>query len=390
MHERPLRFPVRFVDSAVVAVVAIVGLFGLTGPVLFFGANPERVSAGALVLVVLHAAALWWRRRYPLPVLAFVITAFLAAQALGDPNAPSFIGVHVAAYSAGACESRRRAFVALGVLGVGAVVDAAVVRLAHTGSAYAAVAIGPFGILAAVAWIVGRYVSVRRDYLEMLVAYSHQLEKDRDEQARQAVRDERRRIARDLHDQVAHHLGVVSLQTGAARRWLDRDPERTATALASAEDAARAALQTMPTILQALRADDRPADLAPQPTLDSVEELISGVSSDELTVELRVEGSRRTLPTAVEFTAYRVIQESLTNAVKHAGRAQVIVVLRYAPDHLDIEVADDGHGPAAAAGSAGFGLVGMRERVEMIDGTLSAGPRQGGGFAVLASLPVKG
>jgi signal transduction histidine kinase len=391
MHERPRRFPPRFVDAGVVAAVGVVGLFGLVGPVVLFGASPQRVSAAGVALVVIHAAALWWRRHHPLTVLAVTLAALVAAQALGDPNAPSFIGVHAAAYSAGAYHGRRRAFVALAVLGVAAGVDAAVVQLGRADTSYAAVAIGPFGIFALAAWIVGRYVAVRRAYLDMLVAYSHQLEKDRDEQARHAVRDERRRIARDLHDQVAHHLGVVSLQTSAARRWLDRDPSRTATALEAAEEAARAALQTMPAILHALRADDTRADLGPQPTLAGIDDLITAVASDDVAVDLRVHGTRRTLPSAVELTAYRVIQESLTNAVKHAGPARVVVALTYAPDHLDVEISDDGHGAAASSSSgARLGLVGMQERVELLDGTFRAGPRQGGGFTVRATLPVTG
>lgn len=391
MHQRPRRFPPHVVDGGVVAAVGVVGLFGLFGPVVLVGASPQRVSAAGVILVVVHAAALWWRRRHPVAVLAVTLAAFLAAQAIGDPNAPSFLGVHAAAYSAGAYESRRRAFVALGILAFGAVLDAAVVQLLHTGGSYAAVSIGPFGIFAVVAWIVGRYVAVRRAYLDMLVAYSLQLEKDRDEQARQAVHDERRRIARELHDQVAHHLGVVSLQTGAARRWLDRDPSRTATALASAEDAARAALQTMPAILHALRADDTPADLGPQPTLAAINDLITGVSSDDVTVDLRVDGTPRGLPSAVELTAYRVIQESLTNVVKHAGAARVVVELRYGRDRLDVEVSDNGYGAAASSSSgARLGIVGMRERVELLDGMFEAGPREGGGFTVRATLPVPG
>jgi signal transduction histidine kinase len=391
MHERPRRFPPHLADAGVVAAVAAVGLFGLVSPVLLFGESSQRVSAAGVVLVLLQAAALWWRRRSPLAVLGVTLGALLMAQALGDPNAPSYLGVPAAAYAAGAYAPRRRAMAALGGLGVAAGIDAAVVRLAQVQGPYAAVLIGPFGIFAVVAWIIGRYVAVRRAYLDMLVTYSRQLEKDRDEQARRAVRDERHRIARDLHDQVAHQLGVVSLQTGAARRWLDRDPTRTATALAAAEGAARSALETMPAILHALRADDGPADLAPQPALDSIEDLISRVSSDELTVDLQVEGSRRTLPAPVELTAYRVVQESLTNAVKHAGPARVVVALRYASDHLVVEVTDDGHGAAAPPPSgARLGLVGMRERVEMIDGTLHAGPGQDGGFAVRATLPVTG
>lgn len=390
MHERSQRLPRRVVDGGVVAAVAVIGLFGLVGPVVLSGASAQRVSAAGVTLVVINAAALWWRRTEPLVALAVALAALLVAQAIADPNVPSFVGVHAAAYGVGAYASRRRAFVGLGMVGVAAAVDAAVVLVAQPGGT-AAVALGPFGIFAVVAWIVGRYVAVRRAYLETLVAHGHQLEKDRDEQARRAVREERRRIARDLHDQVAHHLGVVSLQTSAARRWLQRDPARTATALAAAEDAAREALETMPAILHALRADETPAEVEPQPTLDAVGDLISHMSSDDVAVDLRVHGTPRTLPSAVEVTAYRLIQESLTNVVKHAGRAHVVIDLDYRDDRLEVEVADDGHGAAATlADGARLGLVGMRERVEMLHGTFVAGPRDGGGFTVRATLPVTG
>ena len=390
MHERSQRLPPRVADGGVVAAVAFIGLFGLVGPVVLLGASAQRVSPAGVALVVINAAALWWRRSGPLATLAVVLAAVLVAQAITDPNVPSFVGVHAAAYSVGAYASRRRALVGLGLLGVAAAVDAAVVLLAPPGGT-AAVALGPFGIFAVVAWIVGRYVAVRRAYLETLVAYGHQLEKDRDEQARRAVREERRRIARDLHDQVAHHLGVVSLQTSAARRWLHRDPTRSAMALAAAEDAARAALETMPAILHALRADETPGELEPQPTLDAVGDLISHMTSDDVAVDLRIHGARRTLPSAVELTAYRLIQESLTNVVKHAGRAHVVVDLDYRADRLEVEIADDGHGAAATPSDGSrLGLVGMRERVEMLHGTFVAGPRDGGGFRVRATLPVPG
>ena len=391
MHERAWRAPHRLVDGGVVVLVALLGLFGSVGPVLLTGASAQRISAAGLVLVALHAAGLWWRRGRPLAVLGVTLAAVLAAQLIGDPNAPSFIGVHAAAYSAGLYAPRRRAFAALGVLGVAAVLDVAVVHVAPATAPDAAVALGPFWIFVVVAWMIGRYLAVRRAYLDTLVAYGHQLEKDRDEQARHAVREERRRIARELHDQVAHHLGVVSLQTGAARRWIDRDPSRTAEALAAAEHAARAALQTMPAILHALRADDGPPRLEPQPTLAAIEELIARVTSDDVVVDLHVHSSRRPLPSAVDLTAYRLIQEALTNVVKHAGPAHVVVDLRYGSDRLDVEITDDGHGAAAALpDGARLGLVGMRERVEMLHGTFAAGPRDGGGFTVRATLPVRG
>jgi signal transduction histidine kinase len=390
MHERSHKHAPQLVDGGVVVAVAAIGLFGLIGPVVLFDASPQRVTVAGVALVCMNAAPLWWRRSEPVVVLALVLAAFLVAQSIGDPNVPSFVGVHVASYSVGAYAARRRALAGLGMLGVTAAADAAVVWVAQTGGS-STIALGPFGLITVGAWVLGRYIAVRRAYLDTLVAYGQQLEKDRDAQARRAVREERRRIARDLHDQVAHHVGVVSLQPSAARRWLDRDRTRTASALAAAENAARAALETMPAILHALRADETPADREPQPTLDAIGDLISQVTSDDVTIDLRVNGAPRTLPPAVELTAYRLVQEALTNVVKHAGHARAVVDLDYRDDCLDVEVADDGHGAAATpSGGAQLGLVGMRERVEMLNGTFAAGPRAGGGFSVRARLPVRG
>ena len=396
MLERPRRFPPRIVDAAVVAGVAIVGLFGLVGPVLFSGADPGRITFAAVTVVVACAAPLWWRRTQPLPVLTATLVVVLVAQALADPNAPSLVGVPAAAYAVGVYAPRRRAWLGLAIVAAATAVDVAIVELTHAAGEPSRILMGPFGAFTIAAWLLGRYVAVRRAYLDTLVAYSRQLEKDRDEQARQAVRAERRRIARDLHDQVAHHLGVVSLQTGAARRWLERDAGRAAVALASAQEAARAALETMPAILHALRADDATDELEPQARLDGLADLVRRLSSDEVTVDLRIDGSRRPLPSALEVTGYRLIQEALTNVVKHAGPASVIVAVRYGADHLDIEVTDDGYGMAAtstvtpSAKGSRLGLVGMQERVELLGGTFTAGPRSGGGFRVHATLPLTG
>ena len=391
MHESGRRPPARVVDAGVVAAVAAVGLAGLYVPVLLADADPARTAGAALPLVVAQAAVLWWRRDRPLVVLAVVLAALLAAQVVGDENAASLFGPHVAAYSVGAYAPRRQALLGLAGMGVAALLDVAIAAWGIGAGAFGPVALTPLSLLVLGAWGAGRYVAVRRAYVQALIAYGHQLEKDRDERARAAVRNERRRIARDLHDQVAHHLGVVSLQTAAARRWVERDPDRTASALSAAEQAARSALETMPAILHALRSDDGPATLSPQPTLDDVPDLVSSVTGDEVTAELRVVGDHRALPPAVEVTAYRVVQEALTNVVNHAGPAHAVVELRFAGDRLEVEVADDGRGPAAGSSNGSrLGLIGMRERVELLSGALEVGPRSGGGFVVHATLPVAG
>jgi signal transduction histidine kinase len=374
-------------DGLVVVLVGAVGILGLTAPLLL-GGRPSASSALSLLLVLLQAGVLWWRRRRPLLVLVVTLVALLLAQAFGDVNAASFLGPHAAAYAAAAYADRTRALTGLGVVIAAAALNHAVVTWLTDDLPYGPVLLGPSGIVVLLAWGVGRYMQMRRAYLEAVLAYTSQLEQDRDAHLQRAIREERRRIARDLHDQVAHHLGVISLQTSAARRWLGRDQDRTATALASAEQASRTALETMPTILQALRSDEGEAGRGPQPTLADVDGLLEQMRAAGVTIDLEVMGEPHDLHPTVELTAYRVIQESLTNVLKHAGPAQVTVRLRYGPGRFEVEVEDDGHGSAASPGTgARLGLVGMRERVQLLDGELVTGPRDGGGFRVHASLP---
>jgi signal transduction histidine kinase len=386
MHARRPGWDARSVDGLVVVLVGVAGLVGLVVSTL--AAGPGAVPVLSLLLVVLQAGALWWRRRRPLLVLIVTLGALLLAQAIGDVNAASFLGPHAAAYAVAAYADRTGALVGVAVVIIAAALDGAVVTWLVDDLPFGPVLLGPTGVFVLIAWGVGRYVQVRRAYLDAVLAYTHQLEQDRDEHLQRAVREERRRIARDLHDQVAHHLGVISLQTSAARRWLGRDQARTASALASAEQASRTALETMPTILQALRSDDREAGRDPQPTLADVDQLIDQVRATGMAIDLELEGNPHPLHPAVELTAYRVIQESLTNVTKHAGPASVTVRLRYGGCRLELDVEDDGHGSAADPGEgAGLGLVGMRERVHLLDGELVTGPRDGGGFRVHASLP---
>lgn len=389
MHEQRLRLNPRVTDALVVAVVAAIGLFGLLGPVWVADADPSRVTVPAVALAVVQAAVLGWRRRWPLAVLTLMLGAVLVAQLLGIENSASFAGPHVAGYSVALYTARPRAFAGLAVLAVAAGLDLVVTRVAGGASSDDPVLAWPNGVLIGAAWAVGRYVRMRRAYLDTVLAYTHQVEADRAAHARRAVLEERRRIARDLHDQVAHHLSVVSLQTVAARRWIMRDRDRAVAALEVAEQAFRTALQTMPVILEALRVDTDSDARDPQPTLADLDALVARVTSTGLPVDLEISGDRRPLHPTVELTAYRIIQEALTNTMKHAGPARATVRLCYASDEVSIEIDDDGHGLAAPArNGAGFGLIGMRERVELLNGSLTAGPRPGGGFAIRALVPL--
>jgi signal transduction histidine kinase len=332
------------------------------------------------VLTVVHAGALWWRRSHPLLVVAVTVATMLVAPFAAGSG--SFVIPYAALYAVAAYGSRRAA-----IAGIAGAVVVSVLDLVFINDVNGPLRVSPTAVLIVLSWGVGRYMRVRREYLDTLVAYTNQLEIDRDEKARRAVLEERRRIARELHDQVAHDLGIAALHTSAARRWLRRDAERAEAAMESAETAVRGALTTMPAILQALRVDEAAGDLAPQPMLDNLDEVIAQVSGAGLTVDLRVEGERRHLDPAVELAAYRVVQEALTNTLKHANASGSTVLLRFGADQLDVEVTDDGSGSPAGDGS-GLGLIGMKERVDVLGGTLVASPRDGGGFMVRATLPL--
>jgi signal transduction histidine kinase len=221
-----------------------------------------------------------------------------------------------------------------------------------------------------------------------LEAHAAALEREREEKVRIAAAEERARIARELHDVVAHSVSVMVVQVGAARGILDTEPETARDSLLSAERSGRQALAEMRRMLGILRQRADGDGLAPQPGLARVDGLLERARAAGLEVELRTEGDPRPLPPGLDLAAYRIVQEGLTNAVKHAGPASARVVVRYGPDRLDIEVRDDGRGPVERSGDPGHGVVGMRERVALYGGTLDIGAAEGGGFAVRACLPL--
>ncbi|MDQ4055582.1 MAG: sensor histidine kinase, partial [Actinomycetota bacterium] len=211
------------------------------------------------------------------------------------------------------------------------------------------------------------------------------------ESARRAVADERARIARELHDLVAHSMGVIVIQAQGAQRAIDPSPERAREALASIERAGRSGMAELRRLLGLLTETGDDADsTAPQPGLDQLPDLVDRVRATGLAVDLAVEGDVRPLPAGLELTGYRIVQEAITNVLKHAGATTVDVRVRYQPDSLDIDVRDHGRGSASAATNGGHGLVGMRERVGLYGGSVTAGPRPEGGFSVRARIPVDG
>lgn len=240
-------------------------------------------------------------------------------------------------------------------------------------------------------WLAGFALRERAEEAEAAEARAAQAEREREGAARIAVAEERARIARELHDIVAHAVSVMVLQVGAVRHKLPAELAADKDALGDVERAGRSALGEMRRLLGAMRDENGDVALAPQPGLDGLDALAESVGRAGLPVELHLEGEAFPLPRAVELSAYRIVQEGLTNSLKHARAGRAHVTIRYGAEELEVEVADDGHGPAQSDGDGhGHGLVGVRERVKIYGGEMSAGPGTDGGFVLNARLPVGG
>jgi signal transduction histidine kinase len=324
------------------------------------------------------AAALLLRLRAPLIALAagiaaFQIVAFVIGPDTDDPMTIVLLLV-VAVYSAGAHATGRR-LAAASVL----VAAAVVLAMIQDGDSLNVSGLLFFGFFIGGPFLGGVIIRIRRER-------EHFLTGERDERARAAVAEERTRIARELHDVVAHAVSVMVLQARGGRKRLEAEPDEARDAFDTIESTGQQALAEMRRLLGALRADDEALALAPQPTLSRLDALAAEVTRAGLPVELRIDGVPEELPPGVDVSAYRIVQEALTNALKHAGPARALVRVRYGDDQLEIEVADDGRGSANGDGS-GHGLVGIRERVTVYGGDFAAGGRPEGGYAVRATLP---
>ena len=339
----------------------------------------------ALPLGAVFALAMAWRSTAPLAALGATAATAVALAVAGTPPeelASTSILVAILSFAIGAHLPRRRA--QAGLVGVGALV-AGVTALGPNQTV--GDVIFPV-VLFSGCWALGRVGRGRARLTAELQARTEQLERERVERKRDAVARERVRIARELHDVVAHSVSVMVVQAGAARSVLDRDPDATVRALGAVEATGREALTEMRRLLGILRPAGEDADHSPQPSLDRLGALIARSRDAGLDVELHVEGRAGPLAPGVDLTAFRLVQEGLTNALKHGGRGRARVVLRWSPEMLEVEVANRvADGPAAhGLTSGGQGLIGMRERVALCGGELRAGPI-GRGFVVRARLP---
>ncbi|WP_344274869.1 sensor histidine kinase [Actinomadura napierensis] len=350
-------------------------------------------AADGLIVVVV-TMALTWRRRRPLPVLLLIVAGELALTVRGyPPSVPDVMAFLIAIYSLSA--HRGLAQSALG--GVAGFVSFLVSLVMMPVETSPVVLVSDCALVAGV-WVLGRNLRLRRAYFAELEDRAARLERARGTDARAARIEERSRIARELHDVVAHHVSVMTVQAGAARRIIDRDPGSAREAMSTIEEVGRTALSEMRRIVGVLRterdAEQAGRELAPQPGLGDLGELLDHVRETGLSVQLWIEGEARTPSPGVDVAAFRLIQEALTNTLKHAGaQARAWVRLYYTEADLTVEIEDDGRGTATIVADGtdnpGHGLVGMYERVALYGGELRIGPRVGGGFGVRARFPLE-
>ena len=360
---------------------------------LALGGAPDATVVSVLAGLAL-TVPLAWRRRAPLAVIVAYAAAAAVGVALGSdiydgdpPLAAALVTGATAFYSLGAHAGERAALagLALGVLGLWTTVVV---------SDYSDLASYLFsaGLVALSPWLAGRTTRAR-------MLRGEALEREREGRARTAVVEERQRIARELHDVVAHGLVVMVVQAQGARRILDQDPERAREALQAIEQTGQTALAEMRRSLGILREESAAAELVPQPTLRDLDGLLAEMRRAGLAVDLRIEGEPRALAEGVDRSAYRIVQEALTNTIKHAGLVPARVTVRYDDDELRLEIVDSGPSTPPTPGSpdggdrdrgddGGHGLVGMRERVRLYGGELEASSDNGDGFVVRARIPL--
>ena len=334
-----------------------------------------EVSIAALIVFAVASAALYWRRSQPLVVLGVTLGGATLSIASDDLDLVG-IAMLFALHSVGRYVTDDRwSYVALG----GALAFVAVGSLADA-SAVAAIGFGLF--LTFFVWYSGRRLRIRAER-------AAQLERERAAEARRAVVEERTRIARELHDVVAHRVSLMTVQAGAAKTVAADDPEGASQAMDAVEKAGRQALDELRHLLGVLRPEAEAEALGPQPGLADVPRLVDQLRAAGLDVSLAMDDAQVDLPARVDLSAYRIVQEALTNALKHAGPgARTKVRLHTNNRGVDIEVLDDGRGGTILTGS-GHGISGMRERALLLGGRLDAGPRPGGGFQVVAHLPLR-
>jgi signal transduction histidine kinase len=388
----------RTFDRLLVGVLLLFGLinalldlrFAEREPAYPFGRPPGlavSVVVG-LALLLVQVLPLLWRRSHPSLVLLLVGGAFAARVLLGFSPGIAGFGLLVAMYSVAAYEVRARRLVFLVAAGLGFVAGFIVFGVTGNPRSFAITVPSLFFVAA---WLIGDYLRTRRAYVAQLEERAARLERERDQDRRLAADEERTRIARELHDVVAHDVSVIAIQAGAARAVQASKPEAAAQALGLIETTARETLIELNRLLGVLRGGNGATpDRSPQPGIGQLAGLVEQLRAAGLEVDARVEGEARPLPPALDLSAYRILQEATTNVLKHARARRVDIRVQYADGMLALDVRDDGAGDSRNVNSSsGHGLIGMQERVALFGGQFRAGRDPAGGFSVHARLPLK-
>ncbi|MCH8991904.1 MAG: sensor histidine kinase, partial [Acidobacteria bacterium] len=336
------------------------------------------VPIAAYIIPAVASGALYWRRYQPLVVLGVVMVGSALLMGLGY-LAVHLLGVVISLYSVGRYATNDR----WSYLGVGTAVALGGIGGLANGEPASAIAVALFLV-----WYIGRRIRIRGEYLTVLQERAAHLEREHAAGAHQAVAEERTRIARELHDVVAHRVSLMTVQAGAAKTIAADDPEGARQAMEAVEHEGRQALGELRHLLGVLRPEAEVGGLGPQPGIADVPRLVEQLGRAGLEVSLTTDDLPTDLTARVDLSAYRIVQEALTNVLKHAGpSARTEVRLSTDNQGVAIEVLDRGHGATILPGS-GHGIVGMRERALLLGGSLDTGPRPGGGFQVVAYLPI--
>jgi signal transduction histidine kinase len=359
---------------------------GLTVAVELELALSDRMTVGRAAAALLVTLPLAFRLRFPLPVLVLVVAGVVVEAALGGnpTTGPVFpvIAVLLALYAVGSRTRGVRLAVGAGVALTGLFVAS---RLAGADLGSSLV-VPP--LVTTCGLVIGGALGVLRFEADTFAERASELERERDERGRVAVAEERRRIARELHDVIGHSISVMGVEAGAVRSVLREDQQREREALLAVERTGREAVGEMRRLIGLLRTEGDGVG-EPSPSLRRVEQLIGEMRDAGLAVRLRVEGDLSVIPPGVDLAGFRIVQEALTNALKHAPRANVEARVSCTEHELEIEVTDDGSAQPIPDTGPGHGLLGMRERTSLYGGELTTGPRDGGGFAVYARIPLE-
>lgn len=350
-----------------------------------FGAGrgqPDRESVDpvAIALVVAAALPLLWRRRYPLPVLVASHSIVLAYWLLGYPGGPIFLSPLIAFFTAVLHGQRIGAWIVLAVgyvgftFGPSVVSDEPAPTIEH--------------VVGVAAWLL--VIAAAADLLRVRRERMAEADRMHEEEARRRASEERLRIARELHDVLAHNISMINVQAGVALHLLDERPEQARPALTAIKQASKDALTELRSVLGVLRrVDEEDGSKDPVPTLARLDDLVTRAKAAGLSVRLAVKGNVRSLSAPVDLAAFRIVQEALTNVLRHAGASTATVLVRYDEDAVTVQIDDDGRGHASGSPGSGSGIVGMRERAESVGGSFEAVPRPDGGFRVRARLPLE-